>query len=65
MKLRISGKGDIARGYRVWVDDVEQERVTDVTIVMSVGRANKATITYTAVEVDLDVDDLEEPRGPQ
>jgi hypothetical protein len=49
----------------VWVDDVEQDRVTDVTIVMGANTFNKATITYTAVEVDLDVDDLEESSGSQ
>jgi hypothetical protein len=56
MRLRISGKGGTGRSYRVWLDDVEQTKVTEVALDMGVGRINKATITYLVDEVDLDVE---------
>jgi hypothetical protein len=54
MRLRIVGTGP-ASG-RVYVDDVEQEHVTDVVVILGVHQVNRAMITYTAVEVDLDID---------
>jgi len=56
MRLRISGSGPTGRGYNVWLDDVEQTRVTDVALRMGVGQVNEAVITYLVTEVDLDVE---------
>lgn len=56
MRLRVNGTGPSGEGYRVWLDDIEQEKITDLALTMGVGRFTRVTITYYVEAVDLDVE---------
>lgn len=56
MRLRISGRGHLGHCYSVWLDGVEQTRVTNVVLDMGVDRVNKAQITFIVDDVEVDME---------
>ena len=51
-KIRITG-GTHGQDTTVFLDEVEQKRLTDVQVILGVGEPNKVILEYHNVELDL------------